>query len=145
VKKTLRIDEDRIYLTGLSLGGGGTWTAAQDYPELFAAIAPVCGSRNSPSKACDLVKNNVPVWAFHGDADTTTPLSRSVNMVNAINDCTPAPSPKAKLSIYPGVKHNAWDMAYDPGHSYHKPNVYEWLLSHKNNAGNTPSNKPPVV
>lgn len=129
VKTYLRIDERRIYITGLSLGGGGTWVAAQDYPELFAAIAPVCGGYNSPSKACDIAAENVPVWAFHGDADTTVPMSKTVNMVNAINDCTPAPSPLAKLTIYPNVTHSAWTKAYKTDHSVHNPNVYEWITS----------------
>lgn len=137
-KKYLRIDERRIYLTGLSLGGGGTWVTAQDYAREFAAIAPVCGGYNSTSKAINLAKENLPVWAFHGDKDTIVPLSRSVNMVNAINGCTPKPSPLAKLTIYPGVAHNAWDYAYKPDHTVHNPNVYDWLLKYTNtiNAGN---------
>lgn len=138
VKKYLRIDERRIYLTGLSLGGGGTWVTAQDYPKLFAAVAPVCGGYNSPSKASALSKENLPVWAFHGDKDTVVPLSRTVNMVNAINTCVPTPSPLSKLTIYPGVAHNAWDYAYRTDHSLHNPNVYEWIVSKTNtvNAGN---------
>jgi dienelactone hydrolase len=139
VKTYLRIDERRIYLTGLSLGGGGTWWTAQDYPELFAAIAPVCGSRNTLSKACLLASENLPVWAFHGDADGTVPLSRSVNMVNAINACTPTPDPLAKISIYPGVGHSAWVNAYKTDHTVHNPNVYEWITSFTNtiNHGNS--------
>jgi dienelactone hydrolase len=132
VKTYLRIDERRIYLTGLSLGGGGTWVAAQDYPELFAAIAPVCGGYNSPSKACGIASENVAVWAFHGDIDSTVPMSRSVNMVNAINACTPAPSPLAKMTIYTGVNHNAWSKAYKTDNSVHTPNVYQWITSFTN-------------
>lgn len=132
VKTYLRIDERRIYLTGLSLGGGGTWVAAQDYPELFAAIAPVCGGYNSPSKACGIAAENVSVWAFHGDIDSTVPLSRSVNMVNAINACTPAPSPLAKMTIYTGVNHNAWSKAYKTDNSVHNPNLYEWITTFTN-------------
>jgi dienelactone hydrolase len=137
-KTYLRIDERRIYLTGLSLGGGGTWWTAQDYPEFFAAIAPVCGSRNSTSKACALAAEDLPVWAFHGDIDTTVPMSRSQNMVNAINACVPAPSPLAKLTIYTGVSHNAWDYAYKTDNSLHNPNVYQWMTSFTNtyNKGN---------
>jgi predicted esterase len=131
-KTYLRIDERRIYLTGLSLGGGGTWVAAQDYPELFAAIAPVCGGYNSPSLACKLAGEDLPVWAFHGDKDTVVPLSKSQNMVNAINACVPKPSPLAMLSIYPGVAHNAWDNAYRIDSVVHNPNVYKWILSYKN-------------
>jgi len=146
VKRYLRIDESRIYLTGLSLGGGGTWTTAQEYPHIFAAIAPVCGSRNSPSKACDLVRNDVPVWAFHGDKDKVVTHLRSVNMINAINSCSPKPSPQAKITIYPGVKHNAWDKAYQTDHSVHRPNVYEWLLSHKKSGSSgAKQNKGPVA
>jgi poly(3-hydroxybutyrate) depolymerase len=136
VKTYLRIDERRIYLTGLSLGGGGTWVAAQDYPELFAAIAPVCGGYNSLSKACGIAEENIPVWAFHGDIDSTVPLSRSVNMVNAINACTPAPSPLAKMTIYPGVNHNAWSKAYKTDNSVHNPNLYQWITTFTNTTKN---------
>ncbi len=132
IKTYLRIDERRIYLTGLSLGGGGTWVTAQDYPELFAAIAPVCGGYNSPTKACGIAAENVPVWAFHGDSDTTVPYSRSVNMVNAINACVPAPSPLAKMTLYPGVNHNAWSKAYKTDNSVHNPNLYQWITSFTN-------------
>jgi dienelactone hydrolase len=138
VKTYLRIDERRIYLTGLSLGGGGVWVAAQDFPELFAAIAPVCGGYNSPSKACGIASANLPVWAFHGDKDTTVPMSKTVNMVNAINACTPTPNPLAKLTIYPGVGHSAWNNAYKTDNSIHNPNLYQWIQSYTNttNLGN---------
>lgn len=138
VKTYLRIDERRIYLTGLSLGGGGVWVAAQDFPELFAAIAPVCGGYNSPTKACKIASANLPVWAFHGDKDTTVPMSKTVTMVNAINACTPTPDPLAKLTIYPGVGHSAWTNAYKTDNSMHNPNLYQWIQSYTNttNLGN---------
>jgi hypothetical protein len=142
-KTYLRIDERRIYITGLSLGGGGTWVAAQDYPALFAAIAPVCGGYNSTSKACGIAAENLPVWAFHGDKDTVVPLSKSQSMVNAINACLPVPNPLAKLTIYAGVGHNAWDYAYKPDNTLHNPNVYQWLLSYTNNYNK--GNKIPVA
>jgi predicted peptidase len=138
VKTYLRIDERRIYITGLSLGGGGTWVTIQDYPELFAAALPVCGGYNSPSKAYKIAAENLPVWASHGSIDDVVPMSKTVNMVNAINASTPKPSPLAKLTIYTGVKHNAWSYAYRTDHSLHTPNVYEWLISYTNtsNKGN---------
>lgn len=138
VKSYLRIDEKRIYLTGLSLGGGGAWWTAQDFPEFFAALAPVCGGRNTPAMACAIADENLPVWAFHGDKDTIVPLKTSVNMVNAINDCVPSPSPAAKMTIYPGVAHNAWTNAYRTDHAIHDQNIYEWMLSFTNtiNRGN---------
>src|SRR5690606_15292080 len=69
VKTYLRVDEKRIHITGLSLGGGGAWTIAQESPELFATLSPVCGAYNSTSKAPNIARENLPVWAFHGDAD----------------------------------------------------------------------------
>jgi dienelactone hydrolase len=131
-KTYLRIDEKRIYLTGLSLGGGGTWWTAQDYAKTFAAIAPVCGSRNSVTKACNLAAENLPVWAFHGTDDGVVSMTKSVNMVNAINLCLPTPSPLAKLTLYPNIGHDSWTNAYQPNHSIHDPNLYEWLLSYTN-------------
>lgn len=132
VKTYLRVDERRIYLTGLSLGGGGVWWTAQDLANEFAAIAPVCGSRNSKTKAHFIADEDLPVWGFHGDKDPTVPLARTRDMVNAINVCQPSPNPRAKITVYPGVKHNAWDNAYQPNHSVHNPNVYEWMLSFTN-------------
>jgi hypothetical protein len=138
-KSTLRVDEKRIHITGLSMGGGGVFTMIQDYPTLFASASPLCASWNTPSKACGIASESLPVWAFHGDADTTVPLSRTVNMINAINSCSPAPNPRAKVTIYPGVKHDAWNRAYRTDHTYHNPNLYEWMMGLYNtrNKGNT--------
>jgi gliding motility-associated-like protein len=130
VQTYLRVDKSRIYLTGLSLGGGGVWWYAQNpvYAAKLAAIAPVCGSRTDNSLACSIANENLPVWAFHGDADGTISVQKSINMVNAINSCVPTPSPLAKLTIYPGVGHNAWDNAYRTDNSLHTPNIYQWML-----------------
>ncbi|HEY0744636.1 MAG TPA: prolyl oligopeptidase family serine peptidase [Chryseosolibacter sp.] len=143
VKTYLRVDEKKIYITGLSLGGGGTWVTIQDYPELFAAALPVCGGYNSTSKAYKIAGENLPVWASHGSIDDVVPMSRTVNMVNAINASTPKPSPLAKLTIYTGVKHNAWSYAYRTDHSLHTPNVYEWLMSFTNSTNK--GNKIPIA
>jgi predicted esterase len=132
VKTYLRIDERRIHVTGLSLGGGGAWVVAQDNPKLFASLSPVCGGYNSPSKACGIAAENLPTWAFHGDKDTIVPISKSITMVNAINACVPTPSPLAIMTTYTGVAHDAWEKAYDPSHTYHNPNVYDWIMSYTN-------------
>jgi hypothetical protein len=134
VKTYLRIDKNRIYLTGTSLGGGGTWVTAQTHPDYFGAVAPVAGSTNSPSKACLIAASNLPVWAFHGDADNVVSVNKSITMVNAINACNP--SVRAMLKIYEGVGHNAYAYAYDPGYKYQKPNIYEWMLSWDKNVAN---------
>lgn len=143
VKTYLRVDERKIHVTGLSMGGGGVWVVAQDYPELFASASPVCGAYNSPSLACKLAGENLPVWAFHGDKDDVVSYNTSVKMVNAINACTPASNPQAKLTIYPGVEHDSWTQAYNTGHTYHNPNIYEWMMSFSNTVNR--GNKIPVA
>lgn len=144
VKKTLRIDERRIYLTGLSLGGYGVWKTAVAYPEVFAAIAPVCSGGNAVSLACNIASENLPTWAFHGDKDGTVSYQVSVKMVNAVNACTPKPSPLAKLTIYPGMGHSIWDKTYK------ESNVLNWLQSYRKGTVSTtpeptPDNQLPVV
>jgi gliding motility-associated-like protein len=152
-----RVDLSRIYLVGLSLGGGGVWQYSQEaqYGQKLAAIVPVCGSGNSPSKACNFGITNLPVWAHHGDADDVVNVSKSITMVDAINACVPAPSPLAKLSIYPGIAHNSWDIAFKIDNTYHTPNVWQWLMQFKNgtlvaNAGadksiNLPTNSTTIT
>lgn len=134
VKSYLRIDLSRVYVTGLSLGGGGTWTYSQDarLGQKLAAVAVICGGYNNPSLACNFGKNNIPVWAFHGDADNVVSYTMTTRMVDAINACNPAPNPLAKLTIYPGVDHNSWDRAYRTDNQLHTPNVYQWLMQFRN-------------
>ncbi|XXT25376.1 hypothetical protein WME94_27995 [Sorangium sp. So ce429] len=124
-----RVDPDRLYITGLSLGGFGTYTAATSaaLAPKIAAIAPIAGG-GTESKACVIADNHIAVWAFHGDADTTVTLSKGRAMIDAINACDPPPDPPPLFTVYPGVGHNSWDRAYNTGHTYHDPNVYEWLL-----------------
>ncbi|AUX48485.1 uncharacterized protein SOCE26_100230 [Sorangium cellulosum] len=124
-----RADPDRLYVTGLSMGGYGTYAAATSatLAPKIAAVAPIAGG-GTVSKACVIADNHIPVWAFHGDADTVVPLATGQAMINAINNCEPPPDPPPIFTIYPGVGHNSWDRAYNTGHTYHNPNLYEWLL-----------------
>ncbi len=115
---TYRVDPDRIYLTGLSMGGFGTWETAAHAPERFAAIVPVCGG-GSFIDAWNL-RDKVPVWAFHGGADKTVPPAESKRLVEAIQKF----GGEAKLTIYDGVGHNSWDRAYA------EPELWTWLLAH---------------
>jgi gliding motility-associated-like protein len=128
VRSYLRVDPSRIYITGLSLGGGGAWEYVANYPQKVAALAPICGGYNTLSWACTYRQNNIPIWAFHGDADTVVPISRTTNMINAINACTPAIIPTPIYTIYPGVWHDSWNNAYRTDNSLHTPNVYEWMM-----------------
>ncbi len=113
-----RVDKERIYLTGLSMGGFGTWDTACKYPNLFAAIAPICGG-GDPKEAAKIAK--LPIWVFHGGKDTTVPIQRSQEMVDAVKAAGGDP----KFTIYPEAGHDSWTQAYDD------PELYKWLLSHK--------------
>jgi predicted peptidase len=115
IKSKYRIDPDRIYLTGLSMGGFGTWAWACAFPGQFAAIAPVCGGGDI-QYAGEL--KNTPVWAFHGESDPVVPVKRTVEMVEAVN----ASGGSARMTIYPGVGHNSWVQAYL------NEELYTWLL-----------------
>jgi len=112
-----KVDESRIYLTGLSMGGYGSWSLGCDHPERFAAIAPICGG-GEPFFARKL--KNTPVWAFHGGKDTVVPLKKSEDMVNAIKRA----GGDAKLTVYPEAGHDSWTETYN------NPELYEWFLKH---------------
>lgn len=113
-----RVDPDRVYLTGISMGGFGTWAMAMEYPELFAAIIPICGGGDT-SKVRKL--RHTPVWCFHGDQDNVVPISASEKMVDALRKY----SGDVKFTIYPGVDHDSWTMTYE------NDSIYDWLLEHK--------------
>ncbi|HEU4412394.1 MAG TPA: hypothetical protein VFS43_44540 [Polyangiaceae bacterium] len=143
-----RVDPDRLYVTGLSMGGYGTYNAAT-CPTLapkIAAIAPIAAGAQSGltlCEACTIAGNDMATWAFHGDADTTVSLAKGQAMINAITNCSPAPSPAPIFTVYPGVGHNSWDRAYNTGHTYHSPNLYEWLLAQRRAGGS--ANRAPTV
>ncbi len=99
------VDANRVYLTGLSMGGYGSWDLAVRHPELFAAVAPICGGGDE-SQAARLV--GIPVWAFHGDEDAAVPVARSRNMITAIKAAGGTP----KYTEYPGFGHHSWVPAY---------------------------------
>jgi len=109
------IDPGRVYITGLSMGGTGTWELAKRCPEKISAIAPICG-RGSEMNICNL--KDVPVWAFHGAKDEIIPLHYSTNTVNKLKKC----GGNAKLTIYPDVAHDSWTETYE------NPQLYDWFL-----------------
>ncbi len=122
VKKTLRIDDRRIYLTGLSLGGFGVWQTVGEYPDVFAAVVAVCSGGNVLNKAGAIAAHNVAVWAFHGDKDRTVNYSVTTKMVNAINSSPKKPNPLAKLTILKGMDHAIWDRVYK------ETNALDWMM-----------------
>lgn len=106
VKKIKPVDVERVYITGLSLGGFGAWEAITRYPEVFAAAVPICGG-GDPRQAAQLKR--LPVWVFHGDQDKNVSVECSRRMVRAMRD---AGCRNVLYTEYPGVKHNSWDKAY---------------------------------
>lgn len=117
VERQYRVDTSRIYLTGYSMGGEGTWSLAAAHPRTFAAIIPICPGR----KLADAPRlKEIPCWCFQGDADAPGTLADTRKMLLAIKAAGGNPI----YHEYPGVGHNCWDMTYANGE------IYEWLLSH---------------
>jgi len=128
-------DPTRVYLTGLSMGGYGTWSLGLKYPERFAAIVPICGGGAyrdilAASRTKKTALTSLGIWAFHGAKDTTVPLRESESMVAALKQ---AGVTDLQLTVYPEAKHDSWTETYD------NPELYPWLLQHKRS---NPSPKP---
>ena len=117
-QKEYKTDEKRVYLTGLSMGGYGTWSLAAAFPDKWAAIVPVCGGGNP--KDAEKIKD-IPCWCFHGDKDTAVAVTKSQDMMKALKDA----GGKPKYTEYPGVGHNSWDQAYAD------KELWKWLAEQK--------------
>ena len=114
--KEYNVDEDRVYLTGISMGGYGTWFTAMARPDMFAAIAPVCGG----GMAWNAGMLHMPVWAFHGSDDTVVSVTQSDEMVTELQKL----GADVTYTRIEGAGHNVWDCAYNK-------ELFEWLLSKK--------------
>jgi predicted esterase len=117
IQEKYRVDPKRIYITGLSMGGYGTFDVAAAYPERFAAIAPVAGGEN-PDIAQRI--KSVPTWIFHGAEDGVVPTRYST----AIADKMKQLGADVKVTLYPNVAHEKWEITYD------NPDLYAWFLQH---------------
>jgi predicted esterase len=113
-----RVDEERIYVTGLSMGGFGTWDLASEYPQRFAAVAPICGGGH-PEQAWDM--RHLPVWVFHGAKDQVVTIGLSEIMVKSLKKY----NNKVKYTIYPDADHDSWTETYN------NPELYEWFLQNR--------------
>jgi predicted peptidase len=120
----LNVDTNRIYLTGLSMGGYGTWKLGLTHPTRFAALAPICGGANMIEVMLGSLDNRnailkLPIWAFHGAKDEVVPLSESERVVDSLKR---AGHKDVQLTVYPEVRHDSWKPAYSD------PKFYEWML-----------------
>ena len=118
VARRYRVDTQRVYVTGLSMGGFGTWALALEFPQRFAAIAPICGGGHWWAAA--RIKH-LPVWVFHGKKDSVVSHTRSAEMVAALRQC----GGNVKFTTYPNADHDSWTVTYE------NPELYRWLLRHK--------------
>jgi len=119
--ESLPVDPDRVYITGLSMGGFGVWDLMARRPNLFAAAAVVCGGAAESTAA---TIKHVPVWVFHGALDPAVKPARSRNMVTALERAGGRP----RYTEYPDVGHHSW------GRAYNDPELYEWLFGQRRTA-----------
>lgn len=111
-----RVDRSRIYLSGLSRGGSAAWEMAAQYPDVFAAMAVVCGM--TPLPYASWLDENMPIWVFHGERDSVIPISESETMVKKLEQM----GRKVRFTKYPEVGHDAWTKAYE------NDELYNWLV-----------------
>ena len=143
-KSKYRVDANRLYITGLSMGGGGTFSYVFAHPEKVAAAIPIAGWGGADN-VC--VAKDVALWVFHGSYDGPGGVTNLVNNINACN-----PKEKAKVTVYDGVGHDAWTITYNnTGYGIAPDNIYSWLLRHSktgvttNPVAITPANKEPIA
>ena len=125
--QTYPADPEHVYLTGMSMGGFGTFAFAAKYPQYFTAIAPICGG--SPWLIAEERVHplaGIPIWVFHGAKDDVVPVEMSQTMVQLMQ----AQGADVKFTIYPEAKHDAWTATYS------NPELYKWFLAHKKNNQN---------
>jgi predicted peptidase len=131
---TYAVDTNRLYLTGLSMGGYGTWDWAILFPERFAALAPICGGSSYSSLVCEI--KDIPTWVFHGGKDTVVPIAESETLVQALEEC----DSNVRFTIYPDAGHNSWTVTYD------NPELYDWFLQQSlGGITNVPLDRPLVT
>ena len=118
IERQCPVDPSRVYLTGISMGGYGTWALAAEAPGRFAAVAPICGG-GDPATARQLKK--LPIWNFHGAKDPTIPIELSRRMVDAVKKA----GGNVRFTVYPPAGHDSWTATYN------NPALYRWLLSKK--------------
>jgi len=153
-KAKYRIDETRIYVTGLSMGGGSTWDWSVVYGEKAAAIVPVCaGTAPTTSLAASVATKNLPIWSLNSSTDEIVPIQWAKDWISWIDARNTLMAPYTKLTIWDGPTHNGtWGKAFNPITKVDGYNIYEWMLLYKRGTTTTTSqttlvsgNVPPVA
>ena len=129
-KHNYAVDESRVYVTGLSMGGGATWDHFKERGGKVAAIVPMAGSSYFTKEKADIIASKSPVvWAFHNLGDPVVSSFWTINYVNEIN--SQAPAVAAKKTIFNSLEHDCWTLACNPDYREDGMNIYEWMLQYK--------------
>jgi pimeloyl-ACP methyl ester carboxylesterase len=144
-KNRYRVDASRVYVTGLSMGGGSTWDYAAVYGQSAAAIVPVCGgTAPTTTLASKVASKNLPIWTLSSSADKIVPISWARNWISWIDARNATYAPKTKLTVYTYETHNGtWARAFNPTQRIDGRNIYEWMLLHRR--GTTTTSPAPTT
>jgi poly(3-hydroxybutyrate) depolymerase len=142
LRATYRIDADRQYLSGISMGGRGVWWLAKNFSNEFAAVVPVSGWAGDLSRSCDVFRG-MAIWAFHGEQDPLIGVSAGRKPIEVLQRCEPALSPQPQITVFPDNGHGGWRQIYESEHyqtnvgadGEYYSDIYRWMLtfSHRNN------------
>jgi dienelactone hydrolase len=147
VQKNYKVDPTRIYLTGLSKGGGNVFDYvgrnAANAKKIAAIVTSAEASYPDHTKARTIAASNLPVWATHNQGDQDISVNYTIDYINMINEA-PAPNPPAKKTIFPGSGHDAWTQTYWQEWRENGLNIYEWMLQYQRLPVVTPIPSPPV-
>ena len=145
--KKYRIDPTRIYVTGLSMGGGSTFDYSVVYGQNVAAIVPVCGgTQPTTALAQSIASKNLPVWGLYSDADQVVPVQWGKDWISWITTANAANAVNVKLTVWSGLSHNStWGKAFNPLTVVDGYNIYQWMLRYKRTTGTVTAPPPPTA
>lgn len=132
-KKRFRVDPARVYVTGLSMGGGSTWDYAAVYGRVAAAIVPVCGGTKPTSAlATNIASKDLPVWTLHSSGDAAVPVKWAQDWISWIDKNNPSIAASTKLTVWSSISHNStWLKAFNPATKIDGMNIYQWMLRYR--------------
>ncbi|HUQ66593.1 MAG TPA: PHB depolymerase family esterase [Flavitalea sp.] len=138
-KNKYRVDATRVYVTGLSMGGGSTWDWSVVYGQIAAAIGPVCaGTKPTTSLAGSVATKNVAIWSLNSSSDAVVPIQWGKDWINWIDARNTSMASQTKLTIWDNLSHNGtWGKAFNPVTKVDGYNLYQWFLLHKRSGGTT--------
>lgn len=146
-KSHYRVDPTRVYVTGLSMGGGSTWDWSVVYGQNAAAIGPICaGTKPTTTMAANVASKNLAIWSMNSSIDAVVPIQWGKDWINWIDARNPTMAPQTKITIWDYLSHNGtWGKAFNPTTRVDGYNIYEWFLLHKRSGGTTTSSPTPTA